>query len=220
MVTARSAAMGFNRLVDARFDALNPRTAMRELPRGAMTHGRGRRLRRRLVGGVRRRGRASSARCASRCRRWRSRSCSGTRSRSGTRPTRSCFSGWRWRSRRSAAGSPPAGAAAAEPWLLGAGHRTVGRRLRRPLCVPGPRVRSRARPAVDSRPLRRGARRCSISRVMHVGHRRSAWRRWLASRRSAPLYLAGVALRRRAARVRAVARQRARPVAGQARVRS
>jgi 4-hydroxybenzoate polyprenyltransferase len=37
MVCARSAAMGFNRLVDARFDALNPRTAMRELPRGAMT---------------------------------------------------------------------------------------------------------------------------------------------------------------------------------------
>ena len=37
MVAARSAAMGFNRLVDARFDALNPRTAMRELPRGTMT---------------------------------------------------------------------------------------------------------------------------------------------------------------------------------------
>jgi 4-hydroxybenzoate polyprenyltransferase len=37
MVAARSAAMGFNRLVDARFDALNPRTASRELPRGAMT---------------------------------------------------------------------------------------------------------------------------------------------------------------------------------------
>ena len=37
MVSARSAALGFNRLVDARFDALNPRTAMRELPRGAMS---------------------------------------------------------------------------------------------------------------------------------------------------------------------------------------
>ena len=37
MVTARSAAMGFNRLVDARYDAANPRTAMRELPRGAMS---------------------------------------------------------------------------------------------------------------------------------------------------------------------------------------
>jgi 4-hydroxybenzoate polyprenyltransferase len=37
MVAARSAAMGFNRIVDARFDALNPRTSMRELPRGAMS---------------------------------------------------------------------------------------------------------------------------------------------------------------------------------------
>jgi 4-hydroxybenzoate polyprenyltransferase len=37
MVAARSAAMGFNRLVDARFDTLNPRTANREIPRGAMS---------------------------------------------------------------------------------------------------------------------------------------------------------------------------------------
>jgi 4-hydroxybenzoate polyprenyltransferase len=37
MVAARSAAMGFNRLVDAHHDALNPRTAMRELPRGLMS---------------------------------------------------------------------------------------------------------------------------------------------------------------------------------------
>jgi 4-hydroxybenzoate polyprenyltransferase len=37
MVAARSAAMGFNRLVDARWDALNPRTANREIPRGAMS---------------------------------------------------------------------------------------------------------------------------------------------------------------------------------------
>src|SRR5262245_26473998 len=37
MVAARSAAMGFNRLADASHDALNPRTAIRELPRGVMT---------------------------------------------------------------------------------------------------------------------------------------------------------------------------------------
>jgi 4-hydroxybenzoate polyprenyltransferase len=37
MIAARSAAMGFNRLVDAGFDARNPRTAMRELPRGRMS---------------------------------------------------------------------------------------------------------------------------------------------------------------------------------------
>ena len=37
MVTARSAAMGFNRVVDARFDARNPRTAAREIPAGRMS---------------------------------------------------------------------------------------------------------------------------------------------------------------------------------------
>jgi 4-hydroxybenzoate polyprenyltransferase len=37
MVTARSAAMGFNRLADARFDRTNPRTASRELPAGRMS---------------------------------------------------------------------------------------------------------------------------------------------------------------------------------------
>jgi 4-hydroxybenzoate polyprenyltransferase len=37
MVAARTAAMGFNRLVDADHDALNPRTAGRELPRGLTT---------------------------------------------------------------------------------------------------------------------------------------------------------------------------------------
>ena len=36
MVSARSAAMGFNRIADVDHDALNPRTKMRELPRGAM----------------------------------------------------------------------------------------------------------------------------------------------------------------------------------------
>src|SRR5262245_5160818 len=37
MVGARSAAMGFNRIADARLDALNPRTSARELPRGLMS---------------------------------------------------------------------------------------------------------------------------------------------------------------------------------------
>jgi 4-hydroxybenzoate polyprenyltransferase len=37
MVTARTAAMAFNRLVDARYDAANPRTADRELPRGVVS---------------------------------------------------------------------------------------------------------------------------------------------------------------------------------------
>jgi 4-hydroxybenzoate polyprenyltransferase len=37
MVAARSAAMGFNRLADAAYDAKNPRTAMREIPRGVIS---------------------------------------------------------------------------------------------------------------------------------------------------------------------------------------
>lgn len=37
MVSARAAAMGFNRLADARYDSLNPRTAAREIPRGAIS---------------------------------------------------------------------------------------------------------------------------------------------------------------------------------------
>ena len=37
MATARTAAMGFNRLVDARSDAMNPRTRNRELPRGRVS---------------------------------------------------------------------------------------------------------------------------------------------------------------------------------------
>ena len=40
MVTARSAAMAFNRIVDARWDALNPRTAMREIPAGRLSRAR------------------------------------------------------------------------------------------------------------------------------------------------------------------------------------
>jgi len=39
MITARSAAMGFNRLADAAYDARNPRTAMREIPSGKMSRG-------------------------------------------------------------------------------------------------------------------------------------------------------------------------------------
>ncbi len=39
MVAARSAAMAFNRLVDARIDAANPRTAMRALPAGVLSSG-------------------------------------------------------------------------------------------------------------------------------------------------------------------------------------
>lgn len=39
MVFARSAAMAFNRYLDRRFDALNPRTASREIPAGVISPG-------------------------------------------------------------------------------------------------------------------------------------------------------------------------------------
>src|ERR1700679_2095329 len=39
MVAARSAAMAFNRLADAKLDAANPRTAMRALPAGQLSAG-------------------------------------------------------------------------------------------------------------------------------------------------------------------------------------
>ena len=39
MVSARSAAMAFNRLVDARIDAANPRTARRHIPAGDLGYG-------------------------------------------------------------------------------------------------------------------------------------------------------------------------------------
>ena len=39
MVTARSAAMAFNRLVDREIDAENPRTAKRHLPAGLLSVG-------------------------------------------------------------------------------------------------------------------------------------------------------------------------------------
>jgi len=37
MVTARSAAMAFNRYLDRSFDAMNPRTAIREIPKGIIS---------------------------------------------------------------------------------------------------------------------------------------------------------------------------------------
>lgn len=37
MITARSAAMAFNRYLDRKIDALNPRTAIREIPKGIIT---------------------------------------------------------------------------------------------------------------------------------------------------------------------------------------
>lgn len=104
MFAARNAAMGFNRLVDQRFDAANPRTADRELPAG--------RLSRAAVWAFTAGLAALFAFAAFRLNPLcgalspsRSRSSSATRSRSGSPgPAISCW-GSRWRSRRSARGS-------------------------------------------------------------------------------------------------------------------
>ena len=77
--------------------------------------------------------------------------------------------------RRLAGGGRPRrlGAVAARPR-----DRHVGRRLRRAVCLPGSRVRSRARAALDSGPLRRAPRRWRSRACMHVDHRAAASPRW------------------------------------------
>ena len=119
MVAARSAAMGFNRLVDARFDALNPRTALREIPSGALSRTRGDALRGRRVGRLRVRVVATEPAVRPVVAGGTSRSCSGIRSPSATRPTRRRSSASRWRWRRLVDGWRPAAVGGREPWLLG-----------------------------------------------------------------------------------------------------
>ena len=74
----------------------------------------------------------------------------------------------------------------------GSCHRQLGRRIRHPLCVPGPRVRSRARAALDSGPLRR-APVAGLSRAMHVVAVAVSGGAGAVSDLG-PLYLVGVAL--------------------------
>ena len=192
MVAARSAAMGFNRLVDARIDALNPRTANRELPRGAMTHARSALF-------------VVVASLVFVYAAWRlntlcfvlspvalaivfwyslaKRYTTWTQLFLGLAMAVAPVGGW-----LAVGGRGGLGAVAA-----GAGDRHVGRRLRRPVCVPGSRVRSRARPAVDSGPLRRAgvarhfARACTCVTIacllaLPLGDAAAAWLRRRASR--------------------------------------
>ena len=128
MVSARTVAMTANRILDRDFDALNPRTAQRELVTGELSR-------------AQRLGRARWSRSSSswprppRCRgcAWRSRrsrcSCSSsTPTASGSPTSRRCCSRWRSSSRRSARGSrspahvPPAAVAlgiAVGTWIGG-----------------------------------------------------------------------------------------------------
>ena len=170
MVSARSAAMGFNRLVDAKMDALNPRTAMRELPRGLLSKPE--------ADGVRDRDRR---RCS--CLRHRDSrtlclvlvagragdrvlvlACQAVHDLHAdvSRPlARRCSCRWmagRGRSRRRRA-------VAARP-----GHRIVGRRFRHSVCLPGCGLRPQAWSALDPGDVRRPGIDSSVTR--HApGHR-------------------------------------------------
>ena len=115
MAGARTAAMGFNRIVDRHIDAKNPRTAKREIPAGRHLAarrldddpGRDRRLRRRRRG--------ARARSAWRSRRWRWSFSSATRSPSGSRRSATSSSAWPSPRARPAPGSPCAATSAGRP---------------------------------------------------------------------------------------------------------
>ena len=142
--------MGFNRLVDARYDALNPRTAMRELPRGAMSQVEA------LVFVV-----VTSVAFLAVC--WQLGPVCFWLS-----PVALAIVFWYSLAKRvthltqlflglAMAVAPVGGWIAAgggwswEPVAAGARDRHVGGRLRRPLRLPGPAVRPRARAAFDAR---------------------------------------------------------------------
>ena len=180
MVAARSAAMGFNRLVDARFDALNPRTAMRELPRGAMTRTEASVfvIIASVVFVVRRLAAGPNL-------------CGAVAARPGHRVLvlagqalhdvyavvpgvgHGGGSGRRLVGGRRAAGG-------ARTVAAGSCHRQLGGRIRHPLCVPGPRVRSRAGAPLDSGPLRRAPVAGLVARDARC-RGRCVWRRWRRS---------------------------------------
>ena len=156
MVAARSAAMGFNRLVDANFDALNPRTATRELPRGVMSK------REAILFVVV----ASIVFIFSA---WRLGPLCFALS-----PVALAIVFWYSLAKRvtsytqlflglAMAVAPVGGWLAAggrggwEPWLLGAGDRLLGRRLRCVVCLPGSRRRPCPGAALDPRAFRHRA---------------------------------------------------------------
>ena len=218
MVAARSAAMGFNRLVDARMDALNPRTANREIPRGAMS------LREAAIFVV-----VSSAVFVARVVAAEPallRAVAGgarhrvlVLARQALHHLDAAVSrAWRWPSRRSAAGWRSAGAAAGSRGCWP--RRSAPGSAASTCCMPVRISSSIARTACNSIPVRFGVRTSlAISRVMHVVAVSLPARARL--RRAAGRRLSGRRRRGRGdARLRAVAGARRRSVAGEARVRS
>ena len=217
MVAARSAAMGFNRLVDARFDALNPRTANRELPRGAMSTREAALFVAVASAVVRLRGVAAEPDLL--------RAVAG---RAGDRVL--VLAGQALHHLDAAVPRPGDGGRAGRrlaggrrPRRLGAvaaGARRSARGSAASTCSTPARIStSIARTGCGRFRCASASRRRWRSRARCTSSRSCAWSRWRGSRRSARVYLAGVARRRAAARLRAVAGPRRRSVAGEARVR-
>ena len=209
MVGARSLAMALNRLIDAELDARNPRTATRELPAG--------RLSRAQVLALLRRSRCScswsrsgsSTRSCAGSGRSRSRRSSSTRTSSASRGSATSGSAPSTGSRRSARGSRSPGAA-----VGGVGarrrRRVLGRGLR-PLLLRCFDLDVDRREGLHSWATRFGVRGVFAgARVLHV--------LTVAFLAAAGLgldvgafYWLGVARRRGAARLRALARPPRRP---------
>ena len=186
MVAARSAAMGFNRLVDARFDARNPRTAMRELPRGRDDA----RAKPRVFVVVVVAWRSSSAPrrsagCAWRCRRSRWRSCSGIRSPSAYTPYTQAFLGLAMAVAPVGGWIAAGGRGGAEPWLLGLAIGSLGRRASTSSMRARTSTSIGARACSRSRCASASPRALLISRALHVVDDRWRWRPSACARRSA-----------------------------------
>ena len=157
MVGARSLAMALNRLIDARIDARNPRTAGRELPAGRLS-------RRAGAPSAPPRSRSSSSRSGSS-----TRSCAGCgRSRSSASSIYPYLKRFTWLCHfwlGAVDGLAPVGAWVAitnqlpwEAWVLGAARRALGRGLRPLLLALRRRDRPRAGPALRGGALRRAGR--------------------------------------------------------------
>ena len=145
MVGARTAAMGFNRLADRKFDALNPRTQDWELPRGAVEVSGSRRSHRRRRRDLHASPPISSTGFVLSYRRSLWRLFFSIRSPRGLLGLPTCFSAWRWPSLRSAPGWPYLAAAVRHGRIDNAdlswsGGGLLARRLRHHLLAAGSRI--------------------------------------------------------------------------------
>ena len=157
MVGARSAAMSFNRIVDRRIDARNPRTARREIPAGVVSPAGRRPLLRRLRGPLRPRRRAAEPALPRSCRPSPSRSSSATRTPSASRRFAHLLLGLSLAIAPVGAWVAVTGAFALPPRPPRLRGPLLGRGLRRDLQPPGRGVRPGGGAPLDPGALRRRA---------------------------------------------------------------